>query len=284
MLRRVDAHRQLEGGGFEVRRPFPSQSLPAVDPFLLLDHLGPVDWAPGEAIGAPDHPHRGFEAVTYILEGEHEHRDSADNHGLLGPGDVQWMTAGAGVVHSEMPTPEFCARGGRMQGFQIWVNLPAKHKMMAPRYQDIPARDIPVYRAPGVWVRVIAGQVESAVAVIDTVTPILLWHVRLEAGAAFSAALPSDHRVMAYAFAGQGAVGAEAEPIEEGQLGVFGDEGESLILHGPTSPGTEVDFLVLGGVPLREPVARYGPFVMNTVEEIHQAFADYRSGRMGTIG
>src|SRR5215467_13218228 len=140
----VTAHKQREGGGFIVRRPFPGLGMPAVDPFLLLDRMGPYDAPPGEAQGAPDHPHRGFETVTYVLEGEMEHEDSAGNRGRLGPGDVQWMTAGAGVVHSEMPSAAFLERGGRMHGFQLWVNLPRRDKMIAPRYQDVPSARIPV--------------------------------------------------------------------------------------------------------------------------------------------
>src|SRR5882762_8216977 len=137
------AHRQSEGGGFIVRRPFPGAELDSVDPFLLLDEMGPVDYAPGEAVGAPDHPHRGFETVTYVLEGEMEHEDSAGHRGVLGPGDVQWMTAGAGIIHSEMPTARIQREGGRAHGFQIWVNLPSRLKMMQPRYQELPATRIP---------------------------------------------------------------------------------------------------------------------------------------------
>ncbi|GIT07383.1 MAG: hypothetical protein CM1200mP30_10130 [Pseudomonadota bacterium] len=135
----VTSVRVLEGGGFPVRRPIPNPEMDQIDPFLLLDHLGPTEWGPREAIGAPDHPHRGFETVTYLLAGENEHKDSKGNHGLLRPGDVQWMTAGSGVVHSEMPSPEFFEKGGTMHGFQIWINLPSKRKMISPRYQDTPS-------------------------------------------------------------------------------------------------------------------------------------------------
>src|SRR5437762_4252383 len=139
----VTAHRQLEGAGFVVRRPLPTSDLEMVDPFLLIDEMGPVDYAPGQAVGAPDHPHRGFETVTYVLEGEMEHEDSAGHRGALGPGDVQWMTAGGGIVHSEMPSARIRERGGRVHGFQVWVNLPARLKMTQPRYQEIPAARIP---------------------------------------------------------------------------------------------------------------------------------------------
>ncbi len=174
----------LEGAGFLVHRPFPTRTLDHFDPFLLLDEMGPADLGPGEAKGAPDHPHRGFETVTYMLEGHMEHRDSHGNHGKLNPGDVQWMTAGAGVVHSEMPEEEFAARGGRMHGFQLWVNLPARDKMMRPRYQEVAASRIPVARTEdaSVTVKVLAGEALGARAVIDTRTPIIYLDCALSPG------------------------------------------------------------------------------------------------------
>src|SRR6185369_4785941 len=171
----VTAHRQREGGGFVVRRPLPTAGLELYDPFLLIDEMGPVDYAPGEAVGAPDHPHRGFETVTYVLDGEMEHEDSAGHRGALGPGDVQWMTAGAGIVHSEMPSARIRERGGRVHGFQVWVNLPARLKMTRPRYQEIPAAKSPEGRtADGkARVKVVAGEALGVRAVIDTHTPII---------------------------------------------------------------------------------------------------------------
>src|SRR5215475_6837734 len=169
----------FEGGGFPVRRPFPKSALPEFDPFLLLDEMGPVDYAPGQAKGAPDHPHRGFETVTYVLAGRMEHKDSQGHSGQLGPGDVQWMTAGAGVIHSEMPEEAFRAAGGRMHGFQIWVNLPRKQKLMKPRYQELPDSDIPVARSEDgrVKVKIVAGESLGKSAAIDTVTPIAYLHM-----------------------------------------------------------------------------------------------------------
>jgi redox-sensitive bicupin YhaK (pirin superfamily) len=192
----ITAHRQTEGGGFVVRRPFPTGGLPLVDPFLLLDEMGPVDYAPGEAVGAPDHPHRGFETVTYVLEGEMEHQDSAGRRGALGPGDVQWMTAGRGVVHSEMPSRNVQQTGGRVHGFQLWVNLPARDKMMAPRYQEIGRAQIPVAEsADGLAkVRVIAGEALGARAVIDTRTPIVYQHWTLAPGARITQPLAPEMR------------------------------------------------------------------------------------------
>ena len=282
----VDAIRTLEGAGFAVRRPFPTRALDHVDPFLLLDEMGPADLGPGEAKGAPDHPHRGFETVTYMLSGRMEHRDSQGNAGQLGPGDVQWMTAGAGVVHSEMPAPEFLRTGGRMHGFQLWVNLPRRDKMMRPRYQEVPAGRIPVAStADGtVTVRVIAGEALGAHAVIDTRTPIIYLHYTLRPGARVEQAMPGSHGAMAYVFGGEGRFGAEARSARDGQLVVFADDGDAVSLAAPVAAGGPLDLLLLAGVPLREPVARYGPFVMSTEGEIRQAILDYQAGRMGQIG
>src|SRR5206468_11795844 len=188
----VTAHKQREGGGFIVRRPFPGLGMAAVDPFLLLDEMGPVDYAPGEAVGAPDHPHRGFETVTYVLEGEMEHEDSAGHRGELRSGDVQWMTAGGGIIHSEEPSRRIREEGGRVHGFQIWVNLPARLKMTAPRYQEVPAAKIPQAATQDgkARVRVVAGEALGAKAVIDTHTPIVYQDWSLEEGADVTVPVP----------------------------------------------------------------------------------------------
>ena len=280
----IDSVRTLEGGGFPVRRPFPTKALMQVDPFLLLDHLGPVTWGPGEGIGAPDHPHRGFETVTYLLSGGFQHRDSAGHAGKLTPGDVQWMTAGAGVVHSEIPSDEFMRDGGVMHGFQIWVNLPARDKMMAPRYQEIPRTGIPqAVSADGkVKVRVIAGEAMGVSAVIDTRTPIYYLHYTLQPGGATTATVPAGYNALIYLIAGAVQIGAERTPVREGQMARLGD-GAAVTLAVAADAGSPADLLLLAGQPLNEPVARYGPFVMNTEAEIRQAFHDYQSGRMGKI-
>lgn len=202
----VPAFRATEGGGFVVQRPFPTRLLTDFDPFLLLDEIGPVEYGPGEARGAPAHPHRGFETVTYVLDGRFQHRDSAGHAGSLSPGDVQWMTAGAGVVHSEMPDPAFAASGGRSHGFQLWINLPRRDKLIAPRYQDIPADRIPVAMSPDgrARVKVIAGDVFGVKAAIETRTPILYQHFTLEPGASIAQAVPAGFRVFAYPIAGTG--------------------------------------------------------------------------------
>ncbi len=277
----VTAHRQLEGAGFSVRRPFPSAGLELADPFLMLDELGPVDYGPGQAIGAPDHPHRGFETVSYILAGEVEHEDSAGHRGTIGAGDVQWMTAGRGVVHSELPSRAIRDRGGRVHGFQIWVNLPARDKMMAPRYQEIPRARIPEARSPDglASVKVIAGAALGVDAAIDTRTPIALHDWTLRPGAAVEAPLPADHAAYVYVF--DGAVTVAGHTVGSGQLAVLGD-GDAVGLT-TTPAGDGARLLLLAGVPLREPVASYGPFVMNTRAEIMEAVRDYQAGRMGAI-
>jgi redox-sensitive bicupin YhaK (pirin superfamily) len=276
----VTAHRQEEGAGFIVRRPLPSISLPVADPFLLIDEMGPVDYGPGEAVGAPDHPHRGFETVTYVLSGEFEHEDSAGHRGVLHSGDVQWMTAGAGVVHSEMPSRGVRDAGGRVHGFQIWVNLPARLKMTQPRYQEVASAKIPTAEsADGLArVRVIAGQALGASAIIDTLTPIVYQDWSLKPGADVTLPLAAEQQALVYVFSGSARVGDQKAPVAEGQLAVLA-EGDSVRL----SASEDARLLLLAGVPLREPVARYGPFVMNTPQEIQQAFRDYQSGRMGEI-
>jgi redox-sensitive bicupin YhaK (pirin superfamily) len=267
----VDAHRQTEGAGFVVRRPFPTPRLAQVDPFLLLDEMGPVDLAPGEGVGAPDHPHRGFETVTYMLEGAVEHEDSAGHAGRIGPGAVQWMTAGAGVVHSEMPARELMTDGGRSHGFQLWVNLPAVDKMATPRYQEFLAAEIPEVERGGVTVRVIAGAWGGARGPVETHSPITYLHARIGPGEKAAFAAPPDQAAIVYGFRGAG----------DGTLRIHDTDGDEVVVHNPGP--TVAEYLVLVGTPLREPVARYGPFVMNTREEIAQAVDDFRSGHFGAI-
>jgi len=282
----VTAHRQLEGGGFPVRRPFPTVGMEMVDPFLLLDEMGPVEWDPGAAIGAPDHPHRGFETVTYVLAGKVHHEDSGRHSAVTGPGDVQWMTAGAGVVHSELPEEGFKEQGGLMHGFQIWVNLPRRDKMMEPRYQDVPSGKLPTAESDDgrVWVKVIAGEAMGESAVVDTRIPIVLQHYRLRPGGVHVQPIASGHACFAYVFRGEGSFGEEARPGREGQMVVFDREGDAVRLAGPASGDDPVELLLLAGEPIEEPVARYGPFVMNSPAEIREAIADFQSGRMGRIG
>jgi redox-sensitive bicupin YhaK (pirin superfamily) len=288
----ITAHRQMEGGGFVVRRPFPTRGYERPDPFLMLDEMGPVDYAPGEAIGAPDHPHRGFETVTYILSGEMEHEDSAGHRGVISAGDVQWMTAGQGVVHSEMPSQAIRDKGGRVHGFQLWVNLPARDKMTAPRYQEIPKARIPEVTTPDglARVRVIAGEALGQAARIETRTPITYLDWTLQPGARIEIPLPVEQRAAIYVFGGNVSIdgatddaGSSATPtaVGDGQLAVLG-AGNAVRVS--VEPGaSEARLLVLAGVPLHEPVVQYGPFVMNTKEQIGQAISDYQEGRLGVI-
>ena len=285
----VTAHRQLEGAGFEVRRPFPSHDLALADPFLLLDQMGGVDndLGPGEARGAPDHPHRGFETVTYMLDGALEHRDSTGGGGVIGDGGTQWMTAGAGLVHSEMPTNELYVRGGRMHGIQLWVNLPAAQKWTPPTYQDIdPGRVVLLAGADGAsLVRLIAGDLDGHPGPGSTFTPITYAHASLPAGTRLEIGWRPDFNALVYVLAGRGRAGADGAPVVEGQMAVL-EDGDHISLEADPiqdERSATLEVLLLGGRPIGEPVARYGPFVMTTREEIQQAVEDYQAGRMGRI-
>ncbi len=279
----INSIETLEGEGFLVHRPFPTYALSDFDPFLLLDEMGPKKLAPGEAKGAPDHPHRGFETVTYMLEGRMQHKDSRGNAGKLTPGDVQWMTAGAGVVHSEMPEKEFARTGGLLHGFQLWVNLPKQDKMIAPRYQEIPAAQIPEAQSDDglVNVRVIAGESLGVKAVIETRTPIMYLHFKIKRGGRVEQAVPESYNGFAYVVGGEGLFGRDSETATRGQMVMLKRDGDHVTIENRASE--DLDVLLIAGVPLNEPVARYGPFVMNTREEIYQAVEDYRNGVMGAI-
>ena len=268
-----------EGDGMMVRRAFPSQRLARLDPFLVFDEMGPLEIEPGSEAGFPDHPHRGFETVTYILEGSVEHRDSHGHAGRIGPGDVQWMTAGAGVVHSEMPGADLRKSGGVLHGFQLWVNLPKADKMMRPRYQEILAKDIPEVRTPDGkgTVRILAGSFGGRSAVIDTRTPIQYLHVRLDPDATTEVKIPSGHQGFVLCPIGAAEVGGKS--LVEGSYGIVSGAGPLAIRAGPEGG----HLLVVTGVPLKEPVFQYGPFVMTTRDEIIQAVEDFNAGRFGEI-
>ncbi len=282
-----DAPRGLEGEGFEVRRAFAEMDLRLADPFLLLDHMGAVEYAPGEAKGAPDHPHRGFETVTYMLDGVLEHRDSNGDGGLITDGATQWMTAGAGIVHSEMPTEEVVAKGGLFHGIQLWVNLPAAQKFTPPQYQDIEAGEVSLLASDdaGALVRLIAGELGGFRGPGATRTPITYAHASISPGARLQVPWRSDFNAMAYVLVGDGTVGPEGTPIREGQLAVFGSGGDVIVNGAPLqdSRTENLEVLLLGGLPIREQIAWYGPFVMNTRDELVQAVEDYQAGRMGRI-
>jgi redox-sensitive bicupin YhaK (pirin superfamily) len=282
-----DAPTFLEGAGFQVRRATAALDLALADPFLLLDHMGAVEYAPGEAKGAPDHPHRGFETVTYMMDGKIRHRDSNGGGGVITDGATQWMTAGAGIVHSEMPTDDLVAAGGLFHGVQLWVNLPSSNKWNPPRYQDITSSKLQVLASEdaGAVIRVIAGEVGGHEGPGSTFTPITYAHASLAPGARLRVPWRPDFNAMAYVLAGRGTVGAERRPIREGQLALFGP-GDALEIGGDReqeSRAPSLEVLVLGGKPIRETIAWYGPFVMNTKQEIVDAIEDYQAGRMGKI-
>lgn len=278
VTRLVASHRQLEGGGFIVRRPFPVPGLQQVDPFLLVDEMGPIDYQAGEAVGAPDHPHRGFETVTYVLEGESEHADSAGHRGFIGAGDVQWMTAGRGVVHAEMPSTRMQQNGGRMHGFQIWVNLPKKDKFIAPRYQEVKSQTLPVATSPDglAHVKVIAGEALGQKALIETRTPIVYQHWTLQPGASIEQPLPEQFNGFVFVFGGAAVVAGRE--VKDGMMAMLG-AGDTVKLEAKE----KTELLLLAGVPLNEPMVRWGPFVMNEVHELQQAADDFQAGRMGEI-
>jgi len=275
----------LEGGGFLVHRPFPTGVLSDFDPFLLFDEMGPMKVLPGEAKGAPDHPHRGFETVTYMLSGSFRHKDSRGHQGKLRPGDVQWMTAGSGVIHSEEPTEEFQNSGGTLHGVQLWVNLPRTDKMVHPNYQEIPAASIPSATTPDgkVEVHVIAGESLGARAVIETRTPIFYLDFKIKPGGRLIQPVRRDFNVFAYVINGPLWFGDQHASVQRGNMVSFARGGDEVQIESPHDSKTDGLLLLIGGLPLNEPISRYGPFVMNTQQEIREAFEDYQSGRMGTI-
>ena len=274
-----------EGDGFVVHRSFPSQSIRNLDPFLLLDEMGPLDLLPYESKGFPEHPHRGFVTVTYMLEGRFEHKDSQGNSGKLGPGDVQWMTAGSGLVHSEMPEKEFAKSGGRLHGFQLWINLRKTDKWNKPDYQDVPSTRIPQVSTPDgkVSVKVIAGNFGDAKAVINTLTPILYLHFTLQPGGEVVQSVPENLNAFAYVIGGKGLFCMDKTPVGEKNLIVFKNDGGTISIRESDNAKSHLDVLLVAGTPLNEPIVQYGPFVMNTREEIDKTLEDYRNGRIGKI-
>ncbi len=279
VTRVVDALPSFEGAGFPVHRPFPGAlRLEETDPFLMLDQMGPVEYLPGKALGAPDHPHRGFETVTYLLDGEMEHRDSHGGGGVLRGGDTQWMTAGSGLVHSEMPTAKMMRDGGRLHGVQLWVNLPRSDKRAAPRYQDLAGDELVLFaneERTGL-VRVIAGELGGHKGPGETHTPIVYAHATLQPGARIALEWPKEYNAIVYALSGTGRVGGDGgEPIHASQAALLG-AGDVLTVEAPVDATEPLEVLLLGGQPLREPVVSYGPFVMNTKQEIIDTIDEYQ--------
>jgi redox-sensitive bicupin YhaK (pirin superfamily) len=284
----VRAHHAVEGAGFEVWRPFPGGvDAHVADPFFLLDQLGPVDYAPNEPVGAPWHPHRGFETVTYVMDGQIEHHDSNGGGGVIGEGDTQWMTAGGGILHDEVPTETFLRNGGRSHGVQLWVNLPAALKMTPPRYQAITRHDLVLLTSPdgGALVRLIAGDLDGHEGPGSTHTPIAYAHASLEPGARVDVPWTPEFSAMAYVLSGHGYAGDERRPVDAHDLVVFGPGDRLAVEAAPNQPeeSPRLEVLLLGGLPIREPIAHYGPFLMNTREEILTAIEDFNAGRMGRV-
>ena len=276
-----------EGEGFPVRRAFAGVEMSALDPFIHMDQMGEVDYAPGEPKGTSWHPHRGFETVTYMIDGTFRHQDSNGGGGVITNGDTQWMTAGGGILHIEEPPEDLVMSGGLFHGFQLWVNLPSRLKMAPPRYQDIRAGQVALLSSAdgGALIRVIAGEVGGHSGPGSTHTPITLLHATVEPGAQLRLPWRADFNALAYVLAGAGTVGPDQRPVHTGQLAVFG-AGDVLTFGAQRQmdgPSEKLDVLVLGGQPIREPVAAYGPFVMNTRDELVQAFEDYQAGRLGSI-
>ncbi len=277
----------LEGEGFPVRRAFAGVEQARLDPFIHMDQMGEVEYAPGEPKGTPWHPHRGFETVTYMIDGTFRHRDSIDGGGLITNGDTQWMTAGGGILHIEEPPEELVASGGLFHGVQLWVNLPRALKMTAPRYQDIGAGRVALLTTPdgGALLRLIAGELDGHAGPGTTHSPMVMVHATVAAGASVTLPWEPAYNGLVYVLAGDGTVGEERRPVTTGQLAVYGPGGSLTVAASaaPASRTPQLEVLVLGGRPIREPVFAHGPFVMNTREEVVQAFEDYRAGRLGRV-
>jgi redox-sensitive bicupin YhaK (pirin superfamily) len=277
-----------EGEGFPVRRAFAGVDLADLDPFIHMDQMGEVEYAPGEPKGTSWHPHRGFETVTYIIDGTFEHQDSNGGGGVITNGDTQWMTAGGGILHIERPPEALVASGGLFHGIQLWVNLPRAQKLISPRYQDLRGGNVALLTSPdaGTLIRVIAGEVAGHAGPGSTYTPMTMVHATVAPGARLTLPWREDFNALGYVLAGNGTVGPEAIPVQTGQLAVFGSGGSLTVAANPAQDARHasgLDILLLGGQPIREPLAWMGPFVMNSKSEVLQAFEDYQAGRLGTI-
>ncbi len=275
----------FEGEGFPVRRAFAGVNLADLDPFIHMDQMGEVDYGPGEPRGTAWHPHRGFETVTYMIDGVFEHKDSTGGGGVITNGDTQWMTAGGGILHIERPPESLVASGGLFHGIQLWVNLPSTDKMVAPRYQDIRSEKVTLLASPdgGALVRIIAGDVAGHAGPGVTHTPIAMVHATIAPSGQLDLPWPQPFNALVYVLSGQGSV--DGVPVAAGQLAVLG-AGDAIRVAADRTQDSHtpnLDVLVLGGQPIREPVAAYGPFVMNNRAELMQAFEDYQAGRLGTV-
>jgi hypothetical protein len=281
------APRGFEGEGFPVRRAFAGVDLGDLDPFIHLDQMGEIEYGPGEPKGTAWHPHRGFETVTYIMDGAIRHEDSTGGGGLISDGDTQWMTAGGGILHIETPPEELVMSGGFFHGLQLWVNLPAAQKFIPPRYQDLEGGRVTLLASPdgGALVRLIAGDLGGHRGPGSTHTPMIMVHATVAPGARIELPWPAEFNALAYVLAGNGLMGAERRPAVMGQLAVFG-AGDVVTVEAAAhqdGPVRDLELLLLGGRPIREPIAWYGPFVMNTKAEIQQTLEDFQAGRLGQV-
>ncbi|MGA2836410.1 MAG: pirin family protein [Acidimicrobiales bacterium] len=277
----------LEGEGFPVRRAFAGVDRAHLDPFVHMDQMGEIEYAPGEPKGTPWHPHRGFETVTYMIDGTFRHQDSIGGGGLITNGDTQWMTAGSGILHIEAPPEELVVSGGLFHGIQLWVNLPRVDKMIPPAYQDIASGNVALLTTPdgGALLRLVAGTLDGHEGPGSTHSPVAMMHATVATGASVTIPWDPAFNALVYVLSGDGSVGEDRRPVTSGQLAVFGP-GDSITFAASATPSErtpEFDVLVLGGRPIGEPVFAYGPFVMNTKDEVAQAFEDFQAGRMGRI-
>ena len=275
----INSQRTTEGGGFKVRRPFPTSEVEDIDPFLLLDEMGPSDYAPHKALGAPSHPHRGFETVTYLMDGAMVHEDSIGTRAVIKNGGVQWMTAGSGVIHSELPTDDMLALGGRMHGFQLWVNLPADRKMIPPRYQGYEADELTqVKLANGGLIKIVAGEVHGVTGPVETTSPMTYAHAVMQPNDSINWSPDATHTALVHVFAG--AVSVNGTKFESGQMVVFERSAGEIRIEADVESDETAQLLIIGGAPLNEPIVRYGPFVMNTRQQIVDAVTDFQAGRL----
>ena len=283
----TDATSGVEGEGFPVRRAFAGVDLSLLDPFVHLDQMGEVQYAPGEPKGTPWHPHRGFETVTYLIDGVFEHQDNHGGGGVITDGDTQWMTAGSGILHIEKPPESLVTSGGLFHGLQLWVNLPSADKLVAPRYQSLEGEQATLLASAdgGALVRLIAGSIGEVAGPGSTYTPVTMLHATVSPGARLRLPWRPDFNALVYVLAGAGTAGPDRRPVRTGQLAVFGP-GEVITVAGgrrQESRHPNLEVVVLGGAPIREPVAWGGPFVMNTRAEVLDAFEDFQKGRFGQI-
>ncbi len=273
----INSQRTTEGGGFKVRRPFPTSEVEDIDPFLLLDEMGPADYAPHKAVGAPSHPHRGFETVTYLMDGAMVHEDSIGTRAVIKNGGVQWMTAGSGVIHSELPTDDMLALGGRMHGFQLWVNLSADRKMIPPRYQGYEADELAqVKLANGGNIKIVAGEVHGVTGPVETTSPMTYAHAVMQSNDLVEWSPDATHTALVHVFDGE--VVVNGQRAVSGQMVVFDRSAGAIKIEANLVSSETAQILIIGGAPLNEPIVRYGPFVMNTRQEIVDAVNDYQNG------